>query len=119
MGSEVARQHQEQSAHLNGFAATMPASSRRLTFSWPGFLLLTSGCGILTGPTIADAAKARATIDLNCPSDNIGTYRAAGGSVVARGCGAWTQYACFYSRREPVCTPEPAARVVPDAASNP
>jgi len=97
----------------------MPALSKRQTFSWTGLLLLTSGCGMLVGPTIADAAKARAAVDLNCPSESIGTYRAAGGSVVARGCGAWTQYACFYSRREPVCIPEPPARAVPDASSNP
>ena len=97
----------------------MAHSFKRLAFSWPGLLLMTSGCAMLGGPTIADAAKARAAVDLNCPSESIGTYRAAGGSVVARGCGAWTEYACSYSHREPVCVPEPAAHVVPDVSSNP
>ena len=97
----------------------MLALFKRLAFSWTWLLLLASGCGILAGPTIADAAKARAAVDLNCPSESIGTYRAAGGSVVARGCGAWTQYACFYSRRDPVCVPEAPARTVPDPSSNP
>ncbi len=93
----------------------MSPSSGRLTFSWPGLLLLASGCA----PTVIDAAKARAAVDLNCPIENIGTYRAAGGSVVARGCGAWTEYACSYSHKDPVCVPEPPARVEPDASSPP
>jgi hypothetical protein len=92
---------------------------RSLLKLWPAALLLVSGCGMLGGPTVYDAAKARAAVDLNCPSESIGTYRAAGGSVVARGCGAWTQYACFYSRREPVCAPEPRAQVFPDSPSTP
>lgn len=85
----------------------------------PAATLLISGCGVLGGPTVYDAAKARAAVDLNCPSESVATYRAAGGSVVARGCGAWTKYACFYSRREPVCTPEARAQVIPDSPSNP
>jgi len=76
---------------------------------WPAVLLLISGCAMLGGPTIADAAQARAAVDLDCPRRQISTYRAVGGSVVARGCGAWTQYSCFYSRRDPVCVPEPRA----------
>ena len=92
---------------------------RSLLSSWPAATLMLSGCAMLRGPTVYDAAKARAEVDLGCPSESIGTYRAAGGSVVARGCGAWTQYACFYSRGEPVCTPVARAQVIPDSTSSP
>jgi hypothetical protein len=108
-----ARTHREQRDRHRGSEATVHAFLKL----WPAPLLI-AGCEMLTGPTVADAAKERAAIDLSCPTESIGTYRAAGGSVVAHGCGAWTQYACFYSRRTPVCVPELPARVIPDGSTH-
>jgi hypothetical protein len=79
---------------------------------WTLFLL--SGCY-----TVADEARARAAYDLNCPSEQIETYHAAGGSTVARGCGVWTQYRCFTTRAEPVCIREAAAQIHPSTESSP
>jgi hypothetical protein len=87
-------------------------------------LLVLSGCTM--GPTLTDAAKARAATDLNCSSERMSAYDAAGGSIVVRGCGAWTQYACFYTGSryggryagagDPVCVTDAPARVFPDAS---
>lgn len=69
-------------------------------------LLLLPGCY-----TLADEARARAVVDLDCPSERIETYHGAGGVTVARGCDAWTQYKCFTARSGPVCIHESAAQV--------
>jgi hypothetical protein len=89
--------------------------------------LLLSGCAL--SPTIADAAKARAAADLNCSSDRISTRDAAGGTVVVRGCGSWTQYTCFYTGNravgrfagagDPICVTDAPARVLPDTNVEP
>jgi hypothetical protein len=90
--------------------------------------LLLSGCAL--SPTIADAAKARAATDLNCPSERISTHDSVGGAVVVRGCGAWTQYTCFYTggrsvgrfataAGDPICVTDAPARVLPDTSVEP
>ena len=89
--------------------------------------LLLSGCAL--GPTLTDAAKARAATDLDCASERISAYHAVDGSVVVQGCGAWTQYACFYTGSryagryagagDPVCVTDAPARVFPDTSVEP
>ena len=87
--------------------------------------LLVSACTLTPVPTIADVAKARAAIDLSCPVKRIATYRAAGGLVIARGCGVWAQYSCSYSGRQemlqpdPVCVPEPRRPILPAGDASP
>jgi hypothetical protein len=65
-----------------------------------------SGC-----VNLADVARERGAADLKCPSDQISTYRAADGAVVARGCDAWTEYQCFFVRTGPICVREAPAQV--------
>ncbi len=88
--------------------------------------LLLSGCAL--GPTIADAAKARGAADLSCASEHISVDGFSGGVVIVRGCGAWTQYTCFYSGNsggrysrpgDPVCVTDAPARVFPDTNVEP
>jgi len=80
-----------------------------------GFLiaLLLSGCASRT-----DEARSRAVSDLNCPYERIYSYAAAHGVVVARGCGAWTEYECFRTSTrwggEAVCVREAPAQVNAD-----
>ncbi|HYQ45821.1 MAG TPA: hypothetical protein VER11_27810 [Polyangiaceae bacterium] len=69
-------------------------------------LFLLPGCY-----TLADEARARAAVDLQCPSDKIETYHAAGNVTVARGCDVWTEYKCFTARSGPVCIREASAQV--------
>lgn len=89
--------------------------------------LVLSGCAM--GPTLTEAAKARAATDLNCSSERMSAYDAVGGTIVVRGCGAWTQYACFYTGSryggryagagDPVCFTDAPARVFPDTSVEP
>jgi len=68
-----------------------------------------------------DEARSRAVTDLNCPYEGIYSYTAAHGEVVARGCGAWTEYQCFRTGRglgEAVCVREAPAQVNIDPASS-
>jgi hypothetical protein len=76
-------------------------------------LLLMSGC---MSATVTEEARSRAVTDLSCPMDRIFAYEAEGNAVVARGCGAWTQYECFRTRganSTPVCVREAPAVVTP------
>jgi hypothetical protein len=72
-------------------------------------VLLLSGCASRT-----DEARSRAASDLNCPYERIYSYTAAHGVVVARGCGAWTEYECFRTRSGAVCVREAPAQVNAD-----
>ncbi len=59
-----------------------------------------------------NVARDRAVSDLTCPAEQISTYEAIDGSTVAQGCGAWTQYECFYTRsRGVVCVREAPAQL--------
>lgn len=77
-------------------------------------LLLLPGCY-----TLADAARERAAYDLRCPSDKIDTYHAVGGTTVARGCGAWTEYQCFATRGGPHCIRDATAQINTSAPPDP
>jgi hypothetical protein len=89
--------------------------------------LLLSGCAL--GPSLTDAAKARGATDLNCSSQRLSAYDAVGGTVVVQGCGAWTQYTCFYSGSRyagryagagnAVCFTDAPARVFRDTSVEP
>jgi hypothetical protein len=77
-------------------------------------LLLMSGC---MSATVTEEARWRAVTDLSCPVDRIFAYEAEGNAVVARGCGAWTQYECFRTHganSTPICVREAPAVVTPD-----
>lgn len=73
-------------------------------------LALTIGCR----PSMIDAAHARAVNDLGCPTEVIRVYNAAGGMVVARGCGHWVRYACYRQEDDAVCVADRPATQMPD-----
>jgi hypothetical protein len=111
--------------HATASLPRIPARSTRTVDSfvgrmgtmkrWLALPLLLSGCAELIGPTIADAARARASADLSCPNDRISTYPTTEGQVVARGCGLWTQYDCSYSNGTPSCQPRLPGQVMSDS----
>ena len=86
--------------------------------TWPALSLLLFGCGRPLNPSVMDVARLRAATDLHCPTDRIATYLAAGSKVVARGCGAWTEYTCFYSHANPICPREQPPAVFSDEGSS-
>ena len=92
----------------NRLAQTLLSFANVQAFLFLGLVL--TGCGMFV--TIGDVARERATTDLDCPPDHISTYGAGHGTVVARGCDAWTEYTCFVSRSGPVCIREAPAQVV-------
>jgi hypothetical protein len=78
----------------------------RLSFA---LCILLTGCGA----TVLDAARERGVDDLSCAPEKIQAYTGKGGIIVVRGCGRWVQYACFYSRRNPVCMREGTIEALP------
>jgi hypothetical protein len=72
-----------------------------------GDAIVVLGSMIGTGckPHLSDAARARGAADLDCPAERVSAYPAQGGVIVARGCGQWVQYACFYAHGQtsPAC----------------
>ncbi len=79
-------------------------------------ILVVQGCDL---PTLEGEARSRASLDLHCPSEQIAIYEASHRSTVARGCGAWTQYTCFYSSGHFICIPELPAQVNTSSAPSP
>jgi hypothetical protein len=75
---------------------------------------LLSACSSLIGPTMSDVVRARAATDLDCTVDRISLYPETGGLIAARGCGAWTRYACSYVGGDPTCREQQPAESVPD-----
>jgi len=60
------------------------------------FALLATSCAWWPGP--AHVAQARGANDLRCPVESVHAYRVVGGTYVAEGCAAWTEYACLNNR---------------------
>ena len=90
----------------SGTGVALPLSMKAILVVFLG------GCGMFA--TTGSVAQKRAATDLTCPRDQVSTYGAGDGVVVASGCGKWTEYACFVSRTGPVCVREAPAAVMPN-----
>ena len=80
-------------------------------------------CGLLAigicacGPTIGDLVRVRGASDIDC-GDNVDAYPVRGGLWIAKGCGRWVEYTCFYSRLgNPICIRQSDAKSLPRPAA--